>query len=139
MKHAPPTSAPSGPRSRHAQKIASWVEAGPGSILVAAMPSSNSAAEIHPRCSTHSVRSSAMWAAGPPNPMQPMRPHSRAIVSSGTRSVALGVGTGSAGIATLPPIPVDPRQPMTLPSLARAGTPSVSPRRGPRATHRRSG
>src|SRR5580693_9615325 len=84
MKHAPPTSAPRGPRSRHAQKIASWVEAGPGSMLVAATPSSNSRAEIQSRRSTHSTLSSAMCAGGPPNPMQPMRPHSRAIVSRET-------------------------------------------------------
>ena len=58
-------------------------------MLVAATPSSNSAADSQPRRSTHSSRSSAMCAGGPPNPMQPMRPHSRAIVSSGTRSPRL--------------------------------------------------
>jgi hypothetical protein len=44
MKQAPPVTAPRQPRSRHPQKIASWVEVGPGSRLVAAMPSSNSSA-----------------------------------------------------------------------------------------------
>ena len=42
MKHRPPTTAPIGPRSRQAQRMASCVEAGPGRRLVAAMPSSNS-------------------------------------------------------------------------------------------------
>ena len=88
MKHAPPISAPAGPRSRQAQKIAIWVEAGPGIMLVAATPSSNSDADIQPRRSTQSARSSAMCAGGPPNPVQPIRPHSRAIVRSGTGSRA---------------------------------------------------
>ena len=35
MKHAPPSRAPATPRSRQAQKIASWVEAGPGNRFVA--------------------------------------------------------------------------------------------------------
>ncbi len=85
MKQAPPMIAPAGPRSRQAQKIASWVDAGPGSRLVAAMPSSNSAAPIHPRSSTHIRRSSAICAGGPPNPVHPSRVHSRAIVRSATR------------------------------------------------------
>ena len=40
------SAAPAGPRSRQAQKMASWVEAGPGSRLVAATPSSNSPSPI---------------------------------------------------------------------------------------------
>jgi len=51
---------------------------------VAAIPSSNSWAVSHPRSSTHSVRKSAMWAGGPPNPIAPMRPHSRTRVLNGT-------------------------------------------------------
>ena len=49
MKASPPTTAPSLPRTRHAQKIASSVDAGPGSRLHAAIASSNSAASSHPR------------------------------------------------------------------------------------------
>ena len=48
MKQMPPISAPRRPRSRQAQKMASWVEAGPGSRLVAEMPSSNSWALSQP-------------------------------------------------------------------------------------------
>jgi len=70
MKQAPPTRAPRRPRSRQAQKIASWVEAGPGSMLVVATPSSNSDEEIQARSSTHNARSKAMWRGGPPKPMQ---------------------------------------------------------------------
>ena len=44
MNASPPTSAPARPRTRQAQKIASWVEAGPGSRLQAAIASSNSRA-----------------------------------------------------------------------------------------------
>ena len=75
MKQTPPMSAPTRPRSRQAQKIASWVEAGPGKRFVAAIPSSNSVSEIHPRSVTQSLRNSAMWVGGPPKPMQPIRPH----------------------------------------------------------------
>src|SRR5215472_3548810 len=106
MNAIPPASAPARPWTRQAQKIASSVEAGPGSRLQAAIASSNSCAEIQPRRSTHSCRSSAMCAGGPPNPMQPMRLHSRAIVSSetsgraGAGDPALGGGGGaSAGSA----------------------------------------
>ena len=81
MNAAPPASAPARPRSRQAQKIASWVEAGPGSRLHVARASSNSRPSSQPRRSTHSSRSSRMWVGGPPNPMQPIRPHSRRIVS----------------------------------------------------------
>ena len=80
MKQAPPTRAPTGPASRQAQKIASWVEAGPGSRFVTEIPSSNSSADSQPRLLTHSSRSSAMWAGGPPNPMQPIRSHSLTMV-----------------------------------------------------------
>ena len=84
MKQMPPISAPTRPRSRQAHKMASWVEAGPGSRLVAEMPSSNSWALSQPRSSTQSLRSRAMWVGGPPNPMIPMRLHSRTMVESGT-------------------------------------------------------
>ena len=60
MKATPPTSAPPAPATRHAQKIASWVEAGPGSRLHAAIPSSNSPAESHRCFVTHNSRSNAM-------------------------------------------------------------------------------
>ena len=40
---------PRAPRRRHAEKIASWVEAGPGRRFVAAMASSNSVSSIHRR------------------------------------------------------------------------------------------
>jgi hypothetical protein len=85
MKPIAPSSAPGTPRSRHAQKIASWVEAGPGSRLVAAMPSSNSSAVSHPSSVTHSRRSSRMCVGGPPKPMQPIRPHWARMVPSPTR------------------------------------------------------
>ncbi len=80
MKASPPATAPARPRTRHAQKIASSVDAGPGSRLQAAIASSNSAASSQPRLSTHSRRSSAMCAGGPPNPVIPIRPHSRSTV-----------------------------------------------------------
>jgi hypothetical protein len=32
-----------------------------------------------------------MWVGGPPNPMQPIRPHSRAMVARLTRSVGGGL------------------------------------------------
>ena len=111
MNAAPPASAPGRPRTRQAQKIASWVEAGPGSRLQAAIASSNSRASSHRLSSTHSLRSSAMCAGGPPNPMQPIRPHSRSTVgrlawypvcgspaagSGGRRPAA---GCSSAGLA----------------------------------------
>ncbi len=78
MKHAPPTRAPETPRRRQAQKMASCVDAGPGSRLVAAIASSNSAADSQRLRSTHSSRSSAICAGGPPKPKHPIRPHSRA-------------------------------------------------------------
>jgi hypothetical protein len=84
MKQAPPMSAPIGPASRQAQKIASWVDAGPGSSDVAAIPSSNSPADSHQFCSTHSFRSSLICAGGPPKPVMPIRLHSLAITKSGT-------------------------------------------------------
>ncbi len=84
MNPAPPTSAPARPRSRQAQKMASCVEAGPGIMLQTAIASSNSRASSQPRRSTTSCRSSRMCAGGPPNPMQPIRPHSRSTVGSGT-------------------------------------------------------
>jgi len=31
-----------------------------------------------------------MWVGGPPKPTQPMRPHSRRIVASGTRAIFTG-------------------------------------------------
>ena len=94
MKQAPPSSAPRVPRSRHAQKIASCVDVGPGSRLVAAMPSSNSSGRSQCRSSTHIRRSSAMCAGGPPKPVTPMRDHSRAITGRLTRA-GPGSATGS--------------------------------------------
>ncbi len=93
MKQAPPTRAPSAPRSRHAQKMDSWVDAGPGNKLTAAIPSSNSVDESQPRSVTQSLRKSAMWVGGPPKPTQPIRPHSRAIVSklTGARVTSLAL------------------------------------------------
>ena len=88
MKQNPPRRAPRQPRSRQAQKMANCVDAGPGSRLQAAMPSSNSPGVIHSRSTTHSFRSRAMWVGGPPNPMHPMRPHSRAMVVRRTGSPA---------------------------------------------------
>src|SRR5262249_31375232 len=89
---SPPTIAPGAPRSRHAQKIASCVEAGPGRRLQAAIASSNSTGAIHRRRSTHSARSSAMCDGGPPKPMHPIRPHSART----TRSEGAGLGSCTA-------------------------------------------
>ena len=86
MNAAPATSAPSGPRTRQPQKIASWVEAGPGRRLQAAIASSNSRGSSQRRRSTHSSRSSAMWAGGPPKPRHPSRPQARATVVRATSS-----------------------------------------------------
>jgi hypothetical protein len=79
----PPTTAPSGPPTRYAQKIESWVEEGPGSSEQAAFASSNARASIQPFWRTTSSRSNVMCAGGPPNPMSPIRSHSLAIVPSG--------------------------------------------------------
>ena len=124
MKQAPPTSAPAGPRSRQAQKMASWVEAGPGSRLVAATPSSNSAADSHSRRSTHRPRSRAMCAGGPPNPMHPIRPHSRAMVSSETCGTEVSDKEDSGKLASVQ-------------SAISAGN-SVCPRRRSRSASRRA-
>src|ERR1700678_2263852 len=98
MNAAPPARAPRRPRTRHAQKIASWVEAGPGSRLQALIASSNSVASSHCSRSTHSLRSSAMCAGGPPNPTHPIRPHSRSTVARlawySARGSAAGTGSG---------------------------------------------
>src|SRR4051812_23838217 len=94
MKASPPATAPAGPRTRQAVKIASWVEAGPGSRLQAAIASSTSSAESHARRSTTSSRRSAMCAGGPPNPRQPMRPHSRRTARSGTSHTRAGYKSG---------------------------------------------
>ena len=82
MNASPPTSAPAMPRSDQAEKMQSCVDAGPGSRLQAAIASSKRLAAIHPRRSTTSSRSMAMWAGGPPKPSTPILPHSRATVSS---------------------------------------------------------
>ena len=100
MNASPPTSPPIRPRRRQAQKIASWVEAGPGSRLQAAIASSNSGGASQPRRSTQSRRSSAMWAGGPPNPVTPIRPHSRATVAS--PGVPEAVGLCSAPVVSGP-------------------------------------
>ncbi len=80
MKQSPPRIAPVHPLRRQAQKIASWVDAGPGRRLVVATASSNSTEPSQPCCSTQSSRNMLMWVGGPPNPVQPMRPHSRTMV-----------------------------------------------------------
>jgi hypothetical protein len=97
MKPMPPTIAPSGPASRQPQKIASWVDAGPGSSDVAAMPSSNSASDSQAFRCTHSRRSSAMCAGGPPKPVIPIRVHSRAITERGTGCVVVAAVVCSRG------------------------------------------
>ena len=84
MKHIPPTRPPTGPRRRQAQKMASWVDIGPGSRLAAAMPCSNSSSEIHCLFSTQRSRSMATCVGGPPNPVQPILPHCRTIVPRDT-------------------------------------------------------
>ena len=84
MKLSPPATAPAAPRKRQAQRMANWVEAGPGNRFVAETLSSNSEAEIQLLSSTHSRRRSAMWVGGPPKPMQPIRPHSRTMVERDT-------------------------------------------------------
>ncbi len=95
MKHSPPSTAPTGPPSRHAQKMANWVDAGPGSRFVAATPSSNSRADSHARSSTHSFRSerdvhrrSAEASAADPAPLAPDRDQADA----GDRGVAHPAG-----------------------------------------------
>src|ERR1022692_416009 len=97
MKQTPPSTAPAAPRSFQAQKIASWVEAGPGIRLAAARPSSNSRADSHRLLSTHRVRSSTICAGGPPNPITPIRAHWPAIMASGTRSPGVSAAGSPAG------------------------------------------
>ena len=84
MKQRPPIRPPRRPRNLQAQKMASWVEAGPGKRLVEEMASSNSWALSQPRSSTQSWRKRAIWAGGPPKPMIPIRLHSRTMVENGT-------------------------------------------------------
>src|SRR6185437_6520286 len=112
MNAAPPASAPSLPRTRHAHKIANSVEAGPGSRLQTAIASSNSAASSHRRSSTHSLRSSAIWAGGPPKPMHPIRPHSRTTV----RKLAGKPAAGRAGsvVPTTPDYALLARPPLAV-------------------------
>ena len=140
MKHTPPRTAPTGPRSRQAQKMASCVEAGPGRRLVVAMPSSNSLASIHPRSSTHIRRSRAMWVGGPPNPIQPRRVHSRAMVPSDT----LLAGSGSTECSSLLTGfrrrgPHRPTRVAGAWSLPASGDPWPSPRRRAVCGRRRPG
>ena len=90
MNARPPTSAPSRPRTRQAQKIASWVEAGPGSRLQAATASSNSTAVSQRRRCTHSSRSIRMWVGGPPKPTQPIQPQERSTVARLGRTASVG-------------------------------------------------
>ena len=52
------------------------------------------------RSPTQRRRSSAMWAGGPPNPVQPMRGHSRTMVATATR--AGGACSGPVSIAARP-------------------------------------
>ena len=85
MNAAPATSAPSGRGHASPQKIASWVEAGQGRRLQAAIASSNSRSSSQRRRS-RSSRSSAMWAGGPPKPRHPSRPQARATVVRATSS-----------------------------------------------------
>ena len=106
MNPSPPTTAPAGPATRRAQKIASWVEAGPGSRLHPASASSKSRSAIHSRRSTTSRRSSAIWVGGPPNPVTPIRVHSRATSPSGTRTSRLVGDSAPAG--SDPPARLDP-------------------------------
>ncbi len=129
MKQNPPVRAPAQPRSRHAQRMASCVDAGPGSRLQAAMPSSNSVADIHSRSSTHSLRRRAMWVGGPPNPMHPIRPHSRAMVVRRTGSpVACIVRKGYANLG--PQAPPDAR-PCTFTVASSAGAATTGAARPP--------
>ena len=88
MNAAPPTTAPAGPATLHAQKIASCVDAGPGKRLHAEIASSNSDASIHRRRSTHRSRNNAMCVGGPPKPTQPIRPHCTNTAPSPTLACA---------------------------------------------------
>src|SRR3954469_15985017 len=69
--------------------MAICVDAGPGRRLQAATASSNSTAPSQRRRSTHSSRSSAMWAGGPPNPTTPIRVHARAISAADARTLGV--------------------------------------------------
>ena len=80
-KPSPPMTARAGPRSRQAQKMASWVEAGPAGgckrrsrsrTLPGAQPDGC-------RWLQRSTQERDIGAGGPPKPMQPIRPHSRGI------------------------------------------------------------
>ena len=56
----------------------------------------------------------AMCVGGPPKPVQPMRPHSLAMVDSATSGRASGVGSSGPGSSGMPhvgttPAPADPR------------------------------
>ena len=68
-KQTPARMAPNCPRRRQAMKIASCVEAGPGSRLVAATPSSNSRSVSQWRRPTARLRRRAICAGGPPKPV----------------------------------------------------------------------
>src|SRR4051812_14544160 len=117
MNASPPTTAPAGPRTRQAVKIASSVEAGPRSRLQAAIAASTSPAESHARPATTSSRRRAMGGGGPPKPRQPMRAPS-------PRTAPRGSTTSSRGSAMCAGGPPNPRQPMRPHSrrTARSGT-----------------
>jgi hypothetical protein len=109
MNAAPPSRAPRRPRTRQAQRIASWVEAGPGSRLQAATASSNSTGVNHFLRSTHRSRNNLIWVGGPPNPRQPIRPHSRTT----TAKLGCRASTASPALSLIdPPSPSAP-QPIT--------------------------
>src|SRR5436190_2260772 len=93
MKAMPPTIAPAIPATRQAEKMASCVDAGPGSRLHAAIASSKSCALSHRRRSMHRSRNKAMWAGGPPKPVMPMRPHcARTVHSDGRAALSRAPG-----------------------------------------------
>ena len=83
MKAVPPMRAPAILAGRQAQKMASCVDGRPGRRLVAAMPCSKSSRDPAP--SRHAQFAQQRDVRGwPPNPMQPMLPHSRRTVLSPT-------------------------------------------------------
>ena len=47
-----------------------------------------------------------MWVGGPPNPIQPIRPHSRRIVASDTRARSGAAGLSGIGRDSAPGLPV---------------------------------
>ena len=106
MKQAPPTSAPGSAAQAPGAEDGELCRRRPGKQVrgrdgILELGLAQPALALDGR----DARSMAMWVGGPPNPVQPMRPHCAAIVpreTSGRASGAGSVGEGSSGSSGMP-------------------------------------